>query len=239
MKRMTWVVAMLAAIVGAFLLGRYTASAPDKVSGAASPVAAAEAASEADERLRQADARVADASDRAVMPAASSVAPADDAGANTSRAPGDDMQASGGPRPLLEEDLKRLDRAETMMGADGGTTSDLLDLAKNEEQDNDARRLEQLLVLALRRHGDGYTQLRLSPPHCTRSVCMLRGIGADGATLNPRSDWQRLSGAIMSEPWFREVFDDMRGFVSHDGGEAIYITLYVRCEPGTCRHGSR
>jgi hypothetical protein len=234
MKRMTWIVAVLAAIVGAFLLGRYTAGAPDKVSGAASPVAGAGNARDADERLPRSDAPATDADDRAVLPAASPTAPAGDAGA-----PGRDMQASGGPRSLLEEDLPRLDRAETMMGADGGTTSDLLDLAKNEEQDDGAHRLEQLLVLALRRHGDGYTQLRLSPPHCTRSVCMLRGIGADGATLNPRSDWQRLSGAIMSEPWFREVFDDMRGFVTHDKGEAIYITLYVRCEPGTCRHGSR
>lgn len=239
MKRMAWVVAVLAAIVGAFLLGRHTASSSEQADGVATPVADAGNANEADGRFPRSDAPATDADDRVALPAAPPAAPGGEAGAAASRSPGTDMQASGGPRSLLEEDLPRLDKAQTIMGADGGTTSDLLDLAENEEQDDDARRLEQLLVLALRRHGDGYTQLRLSPPHCTRSVCMLRGIGAGGAARNPRSDWQRLSGAIMNEPWFREVFDDMRGFVTSDGGEAIYLTLYVRCEPGTCRHGSR
>jgi hypothetical protein len=124
------------------------------------------------------------------------------------------------------------------MGAEGGTTRDLLDLARDEPQDEQGRQLEALLGQSILRNGGNYTQLRLSPPRCTRSVCIIRGIGV-GQTQNPRSAWQRLSGAVMSEPWFREAFDDMRVMVTGDGPDTVYITLYIRCAPGTSLHGRR
>lgn len=124
------------------------------------------------------------------------------------------------------------------MGADGGTTRDLLDLAKDEEQDHLARQVEAQITQSILRNGGRYTKLRLSAPHCTRSVCILRGIGV-GSTQTPSSDWQRLSSAVMNESWFRETFDDMRGMVTSEGADTIYITLYIRCAPGTCRWGQR
>jgi hypothetical protein len=145
---------------------------------------------------------------------------------------------ASGPQPLLPEDPPRLDKAERMMGADGGTTRDLLDLARDEPQDEQGRQLEALIAQSILRNGGNYTQLRLSPPHCTRSVCVIRGISV-GDPQDPRSDWQRLSIVVMNEPWFREAFDDMRSMVTGDGPDTVYITLYIRCAPGTCLHGRR
>jgi hypothetical protein len=236
MKRTARAFVIAAALVGAFLLGRFTAGA-----GGSHDRIAAVADSEGIETARPVD--PADSAGRqpedgaAPPPAPQTVPGADAAGAAVPR-PGADLRASGGPRPLLEDDLPRFTETEGRIRADGGVWSDLLDLSKKEEQDEGARRLEQLIALSIRRHGDAYTQLRLSPPHCTHSICILRGIGT-GTTQNPRSDWQRLWSKIMNEPWFRDYFDDMRGSVSSDGGDTVYLTMLVRCAPGTCRFGNR
>lgn len=146
--------------------------------------------------------------------------------------------AAGGPRPLLPDDMARFEGTENRIRSDRGVWADMLELSESEEQDDGAWRLEQQLALAIRRHGDSYSELRLSPPRCTRSVCVLRGIGS-GDTQNPRSNWQRLNSAIISEPWFRQSFDDMSGMVSMDGGDTVYLAMFLRCAPGTCRFGQR
>ena len=125
------------------------------------------------------------------------------------------------------------------MAAEGGTTADLLDLGREEQADADAARIESLIAQTIRTKGGRYDALRLDPPRCTRSVCVMRGVGEGGAGVAARSDWQRLSSVLMNEPWFREVFDDMRGTVGGEGNDTIYITLYVRCAPAQCRFGSK
>lgn len=239
MKRIAWVVAMAAVIIGALLLVRFMAGEGGR-EGHSPPTAAAGAVATPDTTGAGEPASSANATPSRVDDDAKAAPPpgANTASGTAGKAPAAGLRASGGPRPLREDDLPRLRKAETMMGSDGGTTHDLLDLAAREEQDDDARRIEQMLALAIRRHGDHYTGLRLSPPHCTRSVCIVRGIGA-GNSQDPRSNWQRLSSIISNEPWFRDVFDDGRSMVTFEGGEAIYISLYVRCEPGKCRHGRR
>lgn len=228
---------VVALLVGAFFLGRWSRGP--------------ETAAHATEPLVDGRSVVEGGSGRALPPAPSTRAPVYDEGARPAGSPAfagargatppreiPVSATAAGPQPLKPGDEPRLDKAESIMGADGGTTRDLLDLAANEEQDDRGRQLEALLLQSILRHGGRYTQLRLSSPHCTRSVCIIRGIGA-GQAQDPRSDWQRLSGAIMGEPWFREAFDDMRSMVTGDGPDTVYITLYIRCTPGACRYGRR
>lgn len=238
MKRTIQVLAVAAAILGAFMLGRFTAKPSMEAGGMA--ISAADAGAEAvgvddggpagavaqqtgeDASSRQ--------SARGTPPgdaAAPASAPMEMAGAE-----------AGGPQPLRQEDMPQLAKAEARLAAEGGTWRDLLDLAANEERDADARRLEQLIAQSILRLGGRYTLLRLAPPHCTRTVCLLRGVGG-GRGDDPRSDWQGLSRAIMNEAWFREHFDDMRTSVGSEGGNTVYVTLFVRCEPGACRFGRR
>ncbi len=142
-----------------------------------------------------------------------------------------------GPQPLNAEDEEALARAQRVMAADGGTTSDLLDLAKKEQRDAQARQLEELITQSILQHGGRYVAVRLSPPRCTRSVCIVRAIALARNAQDPRADWQRPSLAVLNEPWFREAFDDVKGFVGGDGPNTVYITMYVRCVPGTCAMG--
>lgn len=237
MKRAGSILLVLAAMTGAFFLGRWSRE-PPALSTSMSMQNAADGAP--------------NLSDGAISRAASSAAPSEAPAPRSAAAnrgpllPGARPQLPNipvsarapGPQPLRPEDQPRLDKAERMMGADGGTTRDLLDLAEDESQDAQGRQLEVLIAQSILRNGGRYTQLRLSPPHCTRSVCIIRGVGA-GHTQDPRSDWQRLSGAVMSEPWFREAFDDMRGMVTGDPPNVVYITLYIRCAAGTCLQGRR
>lgn len=144
-----------------------------------------------------------------------------------------------GPQPLRSTDRRLLEKAERRMVEEGGATADMLDLARDEQPDADAARIEALIAQTIRARGGRYVALRLDPPRCTRSVCLMRGVGEGGAGVVARSDWQRLSSVLMNEPWFREVFDDMRGTVGMEGGDTVYITLYVRCAPGQCRFGNR
>jgi len=237
MKRAGSILLVLVATTAAFFLGRWSREPPTL--STAMPMQNA-----ADDAPHVSDG----ATSRAASSAAPSAAPAPRSGAANRapmlpgarpKLPNIPVSARApGPQPLRPEDRPRLDKAERMMGADGGTTRDLLDLAQDEAQDAQGRQLEVLIAQSILRNGGRYTQLRLSPPHCTRSVCIIRGIG-EGHTQDPRSDWQRLSGAVMSEPWFREAFDDMRGMVTGDPPEVVYITLYIRCAPGACLHGRR
>lgn len=234
MIRIVQVVAVVAAIVGAFLLGRFTARGPQQVRPATVAMTDSADASGPAAVDREDVADAARASARRTSPAASVAATAGSAAGSV----GAGLQASGGPRPLLETDLPRFTETEDRIRADRGAWADLLELSEKEERDDDAQRLEQMLALSIRRHGDHMTALRLSSPRCTHSVCILRGVGL-GDSQDPRSDWQRLLGKLMSEPWFRNAFDDMRGSVGGDSGETLYHTILVRCEPGTCRWARR
>jgi len=233
MKRAGSILLVLAVATAAFFLGRWSVESPTTRVEASAP--------NATDGMRNVSGDAARASTHS---AASSPKPA--AAARTQPLSGMRPQLpqvpvsakAPGPQPLRPEDAPRLDKAERMMGADGGTTRDLLDLARDEPQDEQGRQLEVLIAQSILRNGGHYTQLRLSSPRCTRSVCIIRGIGV-GQTQDPRSDWQRLSMVVMSEPWFREAFDDMRVMVTGDGPDTVYITLYIRCAPRSCLHGRR
>ncbi len=241
MPRASQIVLIVALVVGAFFLGRWsrtpaTSPAEQAVSGNAAMGTSASPTGSAPSMAGIVSGR--DGSEAAPQAASGVGMPPRGAGASQ---PLPDVPVSArwpGPQPLLDSDLPLLDKAERAMGADGGAARDLLDLAKDEAPDDDARRIEALIAQTIREKGGRYTALRLSPSRCTRSVCIVRGIGA-GQMQDVRSDWQRLSGTLMSQPWFREVFDDSRGVVTSDGPDTVYITLFVRCAPGTCRLGRR
>lgn len=228
---------IVALVVGAFFLGRWShdrqprtdvataadagLSGPDADRNAATPAPGGAASAHDVERP----------GDKSTRPPAVSAA-----GARSPHVPV--SPEAPGPKPLTPEDEQNLDRVMRDWAAhDGGATKDLLDLAQDEDPDAEARRLEALIADSIRRNGGRYTALRLSPPYCTRSVCILRAIGRANAQ-DPQSDWQRLSGAVMSEPWFRTAFDDLRTMVTGDKVQGtLYVTVFVRCEPGTCRYG--
>jgi hypothetical protein len=142
-----------------------------------------------------------------------------------------------GPQPLVQEDLPKFARSIEGLKGEGGAWRDLLDLAEAEDQDAEARRLERQIEQSILRHGGGYTELRLASPHCTRSVCLMRAVGAGG--MRAQSDWQQLVSTMINAPWYRQSFDDMRTSVSSSGGDVVYLTLFVRCQPGACRHAGR
>ena len=229
--------ALLAAavIVAVFLAGRFTAMPPESA-GRLAP--GAEVASTRVEGTHQTQGAVRGISETAALPASSYSASAVRAAHSASPAAATDAAASGGPQPLRADDLPRFAEAEGFIRANGGAARDLLELSEREEQDDGAPRLEQRIAQAIRAHGNRHTALRLSQPHCTRSVCILRGIGA-GNAQDPASDWQGLSLNIVNQPWWREAFDDMHTLVSGNAGETIYLTFYVRCEPAACRHRRR
>lgn len=136
-------------------------------------------------------------------------------------------QANTGPQPLSEEGQARLRDWAKKLAEQDATTEDLLDLSEREAADADAAYLEDLIATAIRRHGAAATALQLSAPHCTRTVCAIRGIGSE-RSQDPRSDWQSLLYRIIAEPWFREHFVDLRSSVSYEGGNTYYLTLFVR-----------
>ena len=244
MRRWIGVLALAAALGGAFLLGRHAApSAADKERADVSEPMA----TDADPEVADAPAHDVSGLDRPgterveAGPASASAALPEGRTRDTpsvAGVPGMEPPPLSGPQPLQHDDAGKLTKLESLLADGGGIWRDLLDLAASEEQDEEARRLERQSAQAIPRHGARYTLLRLAPPRCTRSVCIVRGVGG-GRGIDPRSDWQQLSRDIMNEPWFRESFDDMRSSVSLVGGETVYVTLFVRCEPGHCRLGSR
>ena len=242
MRRLIGVLSLVMALAGAFLLGRCTApTTVDAERAAASESMAADAGpEETGTAVHVAPGNDRLATDRAgtsAVPASSvTVRPLDTPA--TSGVPEPAIPPSSGPQPLQQDDAAKLAKAESHLAAEGGVWRDLLELAAQEEQDDAARRLEQRIAQAILRHGARYTLLRLAPPRCTHSACIVRSVGI-GRGNHPRSDWQSLSRAIMNEPWFRESFDDMRSSMSVDGGEIVYVTIFVRCDPGECRLGSR
>ncbi len=244
MRRLIAVLLLAVALVGAFLLGRHTAqpgvdtqrveaSGPMGVNSGPEAAEPPARMTPGDARPRAERAGTGAASASASLPVSSSRDTPSASGVQGTEPP-----PSSGPQPLRQDDAGKLAAAESRLAAEGGVWRDLLDLAAHEEQDEEARRLEQRIAQTILRHGARYTLLRLAPPRCTRSVCVMRGVGG-GRGIDPRSDWQGLSRTIMNEPWFRESFDDMRSSMSIDGGETVYVTLFVRCDPGNCRLGSR
>lgn len=239
MQRAARVVLVVALVVGAFFAGRWSQRA-DAPGALTAPAASSAAPTAPGRAVQPADASPSAPSPGRAAAAAGTRAPPR-AGAIVLPADVDQVPVSSrarGPQPLLPEDGPRLAKAERHLRDEGGTGADLMALSRTEEQDADARRIEALIAQAIGQKGGNYDALRLDPPRCTRSVCILRGVGA-GDTSNPRADWQRLSSILMNEPWFREVFDDMRGTVSGEAGNTVYVTLYVRCAPGQCRFGGR
>ena len=240
MQRASWVVLIVALVVGAFFAGRWSNEARTKHRAETRIDGSPQVATPDDVASRPS--AVAALGSGAGTPSAQ---PVGAAGAMALGAPLPATVAqvpvsanAPGPAPLLAEDGPRLAKVERHWADEGGTGADLLDLARNETQDADARRIEGLIAQTIRQKGGHYSELRLDPPRCTRSVCLMRGVGA-GATQNPRSDWQQLSSLVMNETWFREAFDDMRGSVGSDGADTVYLTLFVRCAPGTCRFGGK
>lgn len=136
-------------------------------------------------------------------------------------------EANTGPQPLSEEGQAWLRDWTKKLAAQDAGTEDLPDLSEREAADADAAYLEDLIATAIRRHGAAVTGLQLSPPHCTRTVCSIRGIGSE-RTQDPRSDWQSLLYRMIAEPWFREHFVDLRTSVGGEGRNTFYVTFFVR-----------
>ncbi|TDK23754.1 hypothetical protein E2F46_09475 [Luteimonas aestuarii] len=244
MQRMIWGLAGMAALAAAFLLGRYTAPMQADGGIAASAVDSAEAASQARTgpaaALAPADGRAIPTQDADAAAARSMPSSSMNAGGTTRPATTDADRrnpVSMGPQPLAQEDLPKLAQAIDRLRGEGGAWQDLLDLSEAEEPDAEARRLERQIEQSILRHGGLYTKLRLAPPYCTRSVCLLRAVGAGG--MRAQSDWQQLVLTMLNEPWFRQSFDDMRTSVSSSGDDVLYVTLFVRCAPGACRLADR
>lgn len=246
MRNLVGGLALVAALCGAFALGRCTA--PSALDGQAIDRPVSGSLPDPG-RVAPGNAAPAAPDDGSLpLPSASSRAGAMPAPEGDPRSPHGPVAAAPvpdatsspatGPQPLLQEDAPKLERVQARLASDSGAWRDLLELAAREEQDAEARRLEQRIAQTILRHGGHRTLLRLAPPHCTRSVCVMRGVGV-GPSNDPRSDWLRLSSLITNEPWFHEFFDNARSSVSIDGADTLYITLYDRCEPGTCRFGRR
>ncbi|MDH5829075.1 hypothetical protein QFW80_00860 [Luteimonas sp. M1R5S18] len=231
--------AVVAALGGGFLLGRATApsSGNDATDDTLRTVESRAPASAFDTRGDR-DGQALTAPPQQASTPRSAAATSPPAG-TTSPAPGpaQDVPPAGGPRPLLPDDGDALAALESQAASDGGAMQDLLELSRREPRDDDARRVEALLAASIRRLGDRYTRLRLSPPQCTASVCVIRGVGTS-ITEDPRADWQRLAGALTDEPWFHETFDETRTMVGAAAGRAVYLTVFTRCAPGACRFGS-
>ena len=176
-------------------------------------------------------------------PPASGVGPTrPDPGATRVQAPADvshgpDPAPETGPIPLSQDDEQQLRTLLEQRMSPGDYAGELYELARNEAPDRDSERLEELIAATIRRHGGAQTGLRLSRPHCTRSVCTLMARGT-ATTSDPRADWQRLSASIMNQPWFREHFDDASTVVVPDAQGIAYLTFYVRCTPDACRFGT-
>lgn len=136
------------------------------------------------------------------------------------------MAANTGPQPLTEEARDQLRDWAKQLAAHDATTEDLLELSEKEQADADSAYLESLIAASIRKHGATSVRLRLDAPHCTRTLCSIRGIGTQN-TQDPGADWQRLAMHVMSEPWFREYFADARTIV---GGkkEMLYLTFFIR-----------
>ena len=230
MKRLLWTTLVLAAIVGAFFLGRATRESP-QARTAPAPVAgdAADAAALADRGVPPGD--------HGIRPAANTSGRRTPAAPASTRPTATPAPESGaGPKPLSAEGEQRLRTvAERMVRLDQ-RTGELYQLAENEPPGPDSAYLEELIASTIRRYGGGYTGLELSRPRCTQTVCMLMATGGT-ATQDPRSDWQRLSGVVMSQPWFRQYFDDSSTLVTNDDQGVLYLTYFIRCPPGSCRYG--
>lgn len=151
-------------------------------------------------------------------------------------------RTTGGPQPLLPGDMALFEATEKRTRTTGGSSADLLELFDSEDADDGSRLLEQLIADAIRRHGDGLTDLRMSQPRCTRSVCGFRAVGpAPIPSVDPNnpSGFMKLTLGIGNEPWFRQHFDDMHSSTSLQGDSVVYLAMFLRCEPGSCRFGNR
>lgn len=227
MRRLVWFVAVLALVVGAFALGRYSRSAREG-DGAESIMARGGAMRGA---VTGTSGKLdAQKTNGVAAPASATSAAAASALPDVSAVPTPSVPVSAtarGPQPLTREDAAELAKAEKAWTADGGVSADSLALANGEPQDDGARRLEGLIAMAIQQLGGAYTTLRIAPPHCTQSVCIVRAAGPD-ATSQGSSNWQKLAYQIMSQPWARESFSDIRTIVTGDKGQTAYITLYIR-----------
>jgi hypothetical protein len=220
MKRAVMILAVLAAIVAAFFLGRFSVEAPGgrAFTRTAVPEAGIED-SAADAQATRAGPADQPAAPRGARAPAPSVAPASQANGPAS--------TGGGPKPLSPEGEKLVsDLADRLLGR-GEPAGEQYELGRKEPQDDRARMLEEMIAMSLRRHGSAYTALELGPPRCTRTVCTLMAVGAEH-TQDPRSDWQRLFFRMVAEPWFRENFADQSTVVADGGGRTLYLTTLVR-----------
>ena len=142
-------------------------------------------------------------------------------------------RASGGPQPLLEEDIalfEMMDRRERAMGGPG---ADMLELLEGEEQDDEARRLERLIAQAIRVHGDSLTDLCMSSPRCTESVCEFHAVGPgpmDPVMQDPNDPrgFLKMAMGIAAEPWFQKALTNAHYSTSLEDGQVVYRAMFLR-----------
>ena len=139
-----------------------------------------------------------------------------------------DLPPSTGPRTLTMANERRLDALAADLARREPRQRDFLQLAKSEERDpNWSGNMERMLQASIQNHGSGLTGLEVGVPYCSRTLCKLVATGGR-STEDANANWQRLMGAVMSEPWFGQNFDDASTSVTGDAKGVMYITYFVR-----------
>jgi hypothetical protein len=133
-------------------------------------------------------------------------------------------------RPLSAEGERRVDTFLAGLRTASSDAKDYETLGRSEPADPDwSPRLEALIQQVIERHAREFGHLEISKPRCSKSLCMLTAVAT---TRNPqhvgRTDYQRLVGYMMQEPWFREAFFDASTTVSSDATGNVFVSYFIR-----------
>ncbi|MDR7192386.1 hypothetical protein [Luteimonas terrae] len=135
---------------------------------------------------------------------------------------------------MSDDNLRRVQDVITDMRLRDSDMDDLYTLLDHEGRDaawSDAA--EAQLMAFLRMHGAGYDGLEVKPPRCSASACEMIAVAQPGlGTEAAHANWQRLLGVMYAQDWFRNTFADQRMGMMRKDGSAIYVTNFMRADPG-------
>lgn len=133
-------------------------------------------------------------------------------------------------RPLSPEGERRVEEFLAGLRTSSSNAKEYETLGRSEPADPDwSPRLETLIQQVIERHAHEFGRLEISHPRCSRSLCMLTAVTS---SRNPqhvgRTDYQRLVGYMMQEPWFRESFFDASTTMAVDTTGTVYVSHFIR-----------
>lgn len=132
------------------------------------------------------------------------------------------------PGPMSADNEKRVVKFADEMAAKDQRYADLKAMALSDGRDEEwSPRTESALMTSLASNGKGFGGLELGNVRCSRTVCALSATGGT-STESGNADWQRLTGSLMSEPWFGREFNDTATSMINDGSGMVYITYFIR-----------